>query len=747
MPFENISLQSAGSLSVAMFALFMTILQSLFFFRKTQSNWHAWSAAICFSAMIYALGVFFEYNTPRGSLNRFAGLMEWTALILLIHSIFGFTFSYLSIENRLYHKAAGVFHALILFLLWTGDALVADTFVVRHFIGLSAPYVEAGLGPLGPLFVAYVALSGIVAVGIWLRTKTVNGKYRGYYLAGLGTWLLLGFHDGLAALGHSPFQYVMEYGFLAFVMAVLWLVFNRYLEITAEEQYRVITDFANDCILVIQEDNIVFQNPACNDLVGKKSEDPTLDNFLHSMAPTDRGIALDNYRSLLSADSGPQTHTVRICREGGEERFVEIVASRIHYWNRPAVLTIMRDMTDRFREEEIRRENEKKMARLEKMESLGLLAGGVAHDLNNVLSGIVTYPDLILSDLDAESKFRKPIETMQKAGQKAAAIVQDLLTLARRSVQSKSIVNLNQVISDYLESAEHEKLLSFHLGVELRTRLDPDLLNTIGSAVHLSKTVMNLVSNAAEAMPGGGRITIETANRHVDHPLAFYDSIRQGDYVMVRVSDTGVGLSEKERERIFEPFYTKKVMGRSGTGLGMAVVWGTVKDHQGYIDIGGAKNKGAIFTLYFPATREKLPASPFSSSEEIPVGKGETILAVDDMETQREIVTAILTRLGYRAVAVPSGEAAVEYLKQNRVDLLILDMIMDPGMDGLDTYQQALAIRPGQKAIIASGFSETDRVREAKKLGAGPYVKKPYTLKKIGEAVRAELGRRGNESR
>ena len=182
-------------------------------------------------------------------------------------------------------------------------------------------------------------------------------------------------------------------------------------------------------------------------------------------------------------------------------------------------------------------------------------------------------------------------------------------------------------------------------------------------------------------------------------------------------------------------------MGRSGTGLGLAVVWGTVKDHHGYIDVQSEEGKGSIFTLYFPVTRKELTKDQETVSSETYLGQGETILVVDDVKEQRELAMSMLTRLGYRVDAVSSGEEAVEYLKTNRVDLIVLDMIMDPGIDGLETYRRILEIHPRQKAIIVSGFSETDRVRKAQELGAGAYVRKPYLLEKIGLAIRQELDR------
>jgi CheY-like chemotaxis protein len=290
-----------------------------------------------------------------------------------------------------------------------------------------------------------------------------------------------------------------------------------------------------------------------------------------------------------------------------------------------------------------------------------------------------------------------------------------------------------------LKNPEHDKLKSFHPMVEVETSLASDLFNISGSPVHLSKAVMNLVSNAAEAMPDGGKIFISTENRYIDRPISGYESIDEGEYITLTVSDMGIGVSLEDKEVIFEPFYTKKVMGRSGTGLGMAVVWTTVKDHKGYIDLQSTEGKGTTFTLYFPATRRARAKKETILPIENYMGKGESILVVDDVRGQREIVFNLLTTLGYEVDTVSSGEEAVEYLKEHNVDLIILDMIMLPGIDGLDTYKEILELHPGQKAIIASGFSETDRVREAQRLGAGQYIKKPYTLEKIGIAVRNEL--------
>ncbi len=397
------------------------------------------------------------------------------------------------------------------------------------------------------------------------------------------------------------------------------------------------------------------------------------------------------------------------------------------------------EIEQRKHAEREREQLETKLQRAQKMEALGTLAGGVAHDLNNILSGLVSYPELMLVDLPQESRLRRPIQTMKDSGEKAAAIVQDLLTLARRGVAVTEVVSLNRIAREYLMSFEFRRLKTDYPAVRFETVLAKDLLHISGSPVHLSKTLMNLVSNATEAIAESGHVTIETESRYVDRPISGYDDVEEGDYAVLSVTDDGIGISSGDTERIFEPFYTKKVMGRSGSGLGMAVVWGTVKDHQGYIDVQSTKGRGTRFTLYFPVVREAMALPKPKVKLADLTGNGELILVIDDVRQQREIASDMLEKIGYRVTTAHSGEDAVAYLRQHTVDLLVLDMIMEPGMDGLETYRQILAIHPGQKAVIASGFSETDRVKEAQRLGAGMYVKKPYTLEKIGQAVKEQL--------
>jgi signal transduction histidine kinase/CheY-like chemotaxis protein len=405
---------------------------------------------------------------------------------------------------------------------------------------------------------------------------------------------------------------------------------------------------------------------------------------------------------------------------------------------------LVEEMEAHRRAEKQKEELESSLRRAQKMESLGTLAGGVAHDLNNILSGVVSYPDLLLSVIPKDDPFRDSISLIKKSGEKAAAIVQDLLTLARRGVAIFSVVNLNTIIDEYIGSPEFRRLQAHHPNVECDLKLEPRLRNVLGSPVHLSKTIMNLVSNAAEAMPEGGTIEIRTGEREIKGPVSGCPDLKAGCYAAVTVSDTGVGIPPEDLEKIFEPFYSKKVLGRSGTGLGMAVVWGTVHDHHGFIDVKSVPGKGTTFELYFPSTDQPIRAE----KERIPIdrykGEGESVLIVDDVREQREIACQMLTSLGYCVTALQSGEAAVEYMRSHSVDLIVLDMIMDPGIDGLETYRQIIEQHPGQRAVIASGFSETRRVAELQELGAGEYIRKPYSVEKLGVAVKKALtGRPG----
>jgi signal transduction histidine kinase len=402
-------------------------------------------------------------------------------------------------------------------------------------------------------------------------------------------------------------------------------------------------------------------------------------------------------------------------------------------------LTLEKEVVQRRQAEADRNALEEQLAQAQRMEAIGNLAAGVAHDLNNTLSGLVGWPEMVLMDLEPDSPLVEPIRVIQQSGQSAAAVVQDLLTLARRGVEvKKEGIDLSKVVQTELGSLAFRRLEESHPHVTVQATLSPDLLPVVGSPIHLGKAVSNLISNAVEANLVEGSVTLRTENRCLEEPHSGIEVVPAGEYVVFTVSDTGVGIAQEDVRRIFEPFFTKKSMGRSGTGRGMTVVWGTVKDHGGYLDVRSSEGHGTTFEVFLPISRRSsIQPEPRRTLEDL-MGT-ERILVVDDLESQRSIAASMLTKLGYQVVGVESGEAAVEWSKGNQADLMILDMIMEPGIDGCETYQRILEIRSGQRAIIASGYAENDRVRAAQALGAGTYVRKPYTLERLAVAVRAEL--------
>ncbi|HUH67224.1 MAG TPA: PAS domain S-box protein [Syntrophales bacterium] len=510
----------------------------------------------------------------------------------------------------------------------------------------------------------------------------------------------------------------------------------------SEERFRLLVESTSDWVWEIDANAIfTYASPKVKSLLGFEP-DEVLGKTPFDFMPPDEA---ERVRSLVEGflktrEPFDGLEHINFCKDGGR---VVLETSAVPILdgdgNIKSYRGIDRDITGRKSAEAERLQLEQRLNRAEKMEALGTLAGGVAHDLNNVLGVLVGYSELLLERIPEGSPFRNYASGILQSSERGAMIIQDLLTLGRRGVAVSEVVNLNRVITDYFETPEFQKLKIYHPHVTFKTDLEENLPNIKGSPVHLGKTVMNLVSNASEAMLGAGEVTVKTRSLYIDKPVRGYSDVRAGDYVLLTVADNGRGISREDIKKIFEPFYTKKVMGRSGTGLGLAVVWGTVKDHEGYIDVESEDGRGSIFSIYLPATSEELVEDQQEISRSEYMGRGETILIVDDVKEQRQVATSMLARLGYNVHAVAGGEEAVAYIKSNNVDLMVLDMIMDPGIDGLDTFQRIIDVKPGQKAIIVSGFSETNRVKKALDLGAGAYVKKPYVMERIGLAIKGEL--------
>jgi len=406
---------------------------------------------------------------------------------------------------------------------------------------------------------------------------------------------------------------------------------------------------------------------------------------------------------------------------------------------REAIRQLNHEISQRKKAQQEQLRLEARLHQAQKMEAIGLMAGGVAHDLNNILAGVVGYPDLLLLTIPKDSKLRQPLQRIKESGERAADVITDLLTIARSAACPSEVANINFMIQEYLGSLEFNKLKSRHQQVSFRLDLQSDLANNLCSKPHIKKCLMNIIVNGAEAIDQEGTVQISTYNQDVEQELAIGDQLlAKGHYAVIRVTDSGKGIAKDHLDHIFEPFYSRKKMGRSGTGLGLTVVWNTVQDHGGIVQVESSP-EGTSFMLFFPSSNKPLPLQ----AKEIPLaelqGNKEIIMVVDDEQLPLDIAKSMLAQLNYKVVTKASGEDAIAYLQDNKVDLLVLDMVMNPGLNGRQTYEQILAVRPEQKAIIASGFAENDETNKVLGLGAHGFLRKPYPINGLGKAVKEAL--------
>lgn len=783
--------------------VYVGIFHLTIYFQRLERRGDLTFALMCFGTALYDIFCARLYNATSVADGINWQRAQVFTLILIAVLFLWFIADYTAQRSRIWiYSFSGFFliTAPILLIDRSGLAFLIDHPLIKKInlpLGLQVTYYEAAHGPL----IGFLNVAGLLllAYTLWMAVKYYRSGNRkkaiplfwAIFILLVGLW-----NDFAVGSGLYEFVYVLECSYMGIVLVIEYFLARDIVEAAvtkealkfSEEKYRKLSGELEHRVEERTRQLAVFNEELQIEITGRKRiegalieselrykqllnhapagiceidfqtrkfvsvNDVLCENTEYSREELLSMSALD----LLSEESQSQfierlekifageeisdTAEYKVRGKNGQE-FWALVNAKYIYENETlkGATVVVHDINERKRAEA---EKEKLKAQLhdaQKMEAIGTLAGGVAHDLNNILSGIVSYPELLLLDLPLESPLREPILTMKRSGEKATIIVQDLLTLARRGVATTEAVNINEILSDYLLSHEYQQLLKYHPKVVMETALETDIMNIMGSPVHLSKAIMNLVSNAAEAMLAGGVLVISTENRYIDRPVNDDVEMKEGDYVIIQVSDTGVGISSDDMKRIFEPFYTKKVMGRSGTGLGMAVVWGTVKDHKGFINIQSIEGEGTTFTLYFPATRNELKIPDSQKSIEDFMGHGESILVIDDVDQQREIATKMLNRLSYSVKSVSSGEEAVAYMKNNTVDLLLLDMIMDPGINGFETYKRIANLNPEQKAIIASGYAESTDVKKAQKLGAGVYLKKPYTLEKLGKAVRNEL--------
>lgn len=420
--------------------------------------------------------------------------------------------------------------------------------------------------------------------------------------------------------------------------------------------------------------------------------------------------------------------------------YAEIATSLLQLGQAPYLCFFVRDISKRKQDEADLAHTRAQLARAERLEMAGSIAGHIAHDFNNLLTPLLAYPHFIREKLPPDSPSRQDLDIIEKTAQQIADINQQLLALSRRGYYEQRVLNINSIIENVMVLLKRSDQMN---GIEVDLRLEKNLMNIKGSSEQLLRVIHNLCQNALDAMGGKGRLTIITEPVYLEAPLKKYESVDQGEYIKVTVADTGNGIPLKIQDKIFDPFFTTKEATRQrGSGLGLSVVHGIVKDHQGYIDLESEEGQGTAFSLYFPVCYEEI------AEEEVRkcTGGDELILVVDDDKLQVEASTRILKKLGYEVVSATSGEGALALMWQLKSegrspDLVVLDMIMGSGMGGTETFRRMKEINPKQRAIIVSGYAESAQVGQAQQLGAGAYLRKPVGLEKLAQAIRTELDR------
>ena len=405
-------------------------------------------------------------------------------------------------------------------------------------------------------------------------------------------------------------------------------------------------------------------------------------------------------------------------------------------------LVVCEDITERLQLEE-------QLHHARKMEAIGTLAGGIAHDFNNLMQGIVGYAQLMLMEKTENDPDYSRLQGIEKAVDRATHLVRQLMLFGRKAVSQRKLLHLGNEIRQAVEVLER----TLPKMVRIECEIDADLLQIEADPTQIEQILLNLGTNAADAMPEGGVLSIAARNIHLLHAKSDHQGeLSPGRYILLQVSDTGIGMHPEITQHIFEPFFTTKSIGK-GTGLGLASVYGIVTAHGGMIECDSAPGKGTTFRVFFPAVeRQPEAVQEKPAAEEIPAGGSEHVLVVDDEADIRDLLGEILPRYGYKVSCAENGEKALELFRNDphAFDCILLDLSM-PGMGGYRCLEEMLRIHPEAIVVIASGYAKDDTVHRALKLGAKDYLEKPYRtdvlLGRIREVLQAVHGPNGVRTR
>ena len=500
----------------------------------------------------------------------------------------------------------------------------------------------------------------------------------------------------------------------------------------SEEKYRILFEKANIGISVVQDGFVKSPNPKTLDLHGYSEEEIIAIPFINFIHPEDREMVQDRHERRLRGEELPTTYSYRILDKAGDAKWVELNVVKILWEGKPATLCFLTDITDQKQAEEKRKKLETQLQQAQKVEAIGTLAGGIAHNFNNVLMGIQGRTSLMLMDTHSSHPRFEHLKGIEEYVKNAADLTKQLLGFARGGKYEVNPTDLNELVK-----SQNRMLSRTKKEITVRGKYEENLWTVEVDQGQIEQVLLNLYVNAWQAMPAGGDLYIQTENVMLDEGYVKPFNMEPGRYVKISVTDTGVGMDEATRQRIFDPFFTTRDMSM-GTGLGLASVYGIIKNHGGIINVYSEKGEGTTFSIYLPAS-EKEVIKEKEVVGEVMKGK-ETVLLVDDEDMIIDVGKQMVESFGYKVLVAGSGKEALDIYERNKdkIDIVILDMIM-PVMSGSETFDGLKEIDPDIKVLLSSGYSINGQPTEILARGCDGFIQKPFNMKQLSQKLREIL--------
>jgi PAS domain S-box-containing protein len=492
--------------------------------------------------------------------------------------------------------------------------------------------------------------------------------------------------------------------------------------LSSQKHYEIILESMSEGILeVTSESKVVYANPIAGSLLGTSDQTLLASDFTDLFQKEDR----KRITKLLNAPDGksPENSEGSLFKLNGKQFVMKVLP--IKEEGTRANMVILNDITEQ-------KGMESQLRNAQKMEAIGTLAGGIAHDFNNLLMGVQGHTSLMLLHAESTDPKTTHLKEIEDLVQRGSDLTKQLLAFAREDKQDLRPANLNGII---LKTAE--MFGRTRKEITIREKYEKNLWPVVIDQGKIKEVLLNLYVNASQAMPGGGEVTLKTANINLKSKDVMPVKMEPGPYIRIDVSDTGVGMDEKTKERIFEPFFTTRELGK-GTGLGLASVYGIIKNHGGFIDVQSEMGKGTTFTIYLPSTKKEVNEKEHDSKQI--VEGSETILLVDDEKIILNVGTELLQSMGYQVLVAGNGKEAIEVFKKNQdnIDMIILDTIM-PEMGGNQTYEKLKEINPGIKVLLSSGYGINDQAVQILANDCDGFIQKPFNLGDLSKSTRAIL--------